>query len=374
MNAQPVETRVLHVLGPLRPSGMERMLVSAARHFRDENIVNIVLGQGDDHPFCKELEAAGYGVRIVRSVGRSWRDVRQLRRIVRQEAIEVIHIHTEANYLRTAFACRFALGTRGTMVRTIHSIFDATGVWRTKRFLQSLVADRLMSSVIAPSPDVADNERKIGRHPKVIYNWVDDRLFEIRDARDNAEMPINEVPLGLIVGNCSPVKHHELALRALESSTHRIIHLGDERYASEEELAILERLDIDGRVVGRGSRAPDDALRQSDYFMMPSRREGMSVALAEALVAGVPSLVNDAPGLRWAQGMDGVHMLPEDELAWFNAVADWQAEVSRIRPLSIDFSAYRGAGEYADVYRAITVRTLAATRVGPKPSEMRGEG
>jgi glycosyltransferase involved in cell wall biosynthesis len=347
--SEPV--KVLHVLGPLRPSGMERMLASAASHFRHENITNIILGQGDDHPFADELRASGYDVLIVNSVARSWEGAWALRKLVRELSVDVIHIHTEGNYLRTALACRWALGRRGGLVRTVHSIFDAKGIWHVKRLIQAIFADRLLSTLIAPSPDVAANEGKLGRRARVVYNWVDDRFFALREARENRVGTINEHPLALIVGNCSDIKHHELALRALASTTHSLIHLGDERGASPEELALLQGLEHDGRLLGRGVHSPDAALRRADYFMMPSRHEGMPVALAEALVAGVPALVNDAPGLRWAGKMKSVCVLPSDQYAWNSSLENWRSDTTDGGPLPIDFSAARGARQYADLYR-----------------------
>jgi glycosyltransferase involved in cell wall biosynthesis len=353
-HTEPV--KVLHVLGPLKPSGMERMLASAASHFRDENITNIILGQGNHHPFADELRASGYDVRIVNSVGTSWGDMWALRKLVRELAIDVIHIHTEANYLRNAIACRTALGARGGLIRTVHSVFDARGLWRIKRLIQASVADRLLSSLIAPSPDVAANESKLGRRARVVYNWVDDRFFAMSEARGDRARTVDDTPLALIVGNCSEIKNHELALRALSTSTHLLIHLGDESGASAEELALLQDLDKDGRLLLRGVHSPDAALRRADYFMMPSRHEGMGVALAEALVAGLPALVSDVPGLGWARGMNGVSILAENEKAWVISLESWQNETASTESLAIDFSAARGAHEYADLYRTASHR------------------
>lgn len=368
MKTEAVQVKVLHVLGPLRPSGMERMLASAASHFRDENIVTIVLGQGDYHPFADELRASGCEVRILPAVGASWSGARALRTLVRELAVDVIHIHTEGNYLRTALACRMALGAQGRLVRTVLSVFDARGSWFVKRWLQALIADRMVSALIAPSPDVATNERKIGRKARVIYNWVDDRFFAISEERRKRVRAAGDAPLAVIVGNCSEIKHHELALHALMRTTHRLIHLGDERGASAEELALLHELESDGRLVGRGVHPPDAALRRADYFMMPSRHEGMSVALAEALVAGVPALVNDVPGQRWASQLGGVSVLREDEHAWISALEGWQNGDASVGPIAIDFSAARGAREYAELYRRIGRSGIAASVSNPTPT------
>lgn len=329
------------------------MLVTAAAYFRTENISSIVVGQGSHHPFAVELRAAGYEVHVLDSVGSSLASALAFRRLVRELDVDVVHIHTEGNYLRTAIVARWALGRRGAIVRTIHSVFNAEGVWRVRRFLQAIVADRLLGALIAPSPDVAAHEQSMLRHPEVIFNWVDDEIYAIREVRRSKNSLSDSVPTALLVGNCSAIKHHELALEAVSESNHNVMHLGDERYASPEELALLDSLERSGRVALRGVYSPHQALGCADYFIISSRHEGMSVALAEAIVAGVPSLVNDVQGLQWARQIDGVSMVSDDAGAWLSAITGWQpSQPDHGRPAP-DLSASRGAREYASVYRRV---------------------
>jgi glycosyltransferase involved in cell wall biosynthesis len=349
MSPQLLPIVVLHLLGPLRPSGMERMLVSAASHFRSENVTSVILGQGPDHPYADELRAAGYDVRIMPAVGDSLRSALALRSLAKDLNVDVIHIHTEGNYLRTALASRLAVGWRGRVVRTIHNVFDAKGFWKLSRIVQSILADRLLSALVAPSPDVAENEKSIGRNAQVIFNWVDDRLYSIKETRKSRE---RGAPLALIVGNCSQIKHHELALLALQNTHYNLIHLGDEVGASDEERTLLEELAVAGRMVGRGAMPPDFALKQADYFLMPSRHEGMPVALAEALVAGVPAFVTNVPGLKWASGFPGVTVLSESQRDWEAALSVPVHVSVQNEVLPIDFGAARGAKEYAQIYRS----------------------
>jgi glycosyltransferase involved in cell wall biosynthesis len=346
-----VTIKVLHLLGPLRPSGMERMLLTAAEYFHKEGISSIVVGQGPDHSYEGELRSAGYDVRTLDAVGTSAASASALRQLVRELDVDVVHIHTEGNYLRTALAARWALGRKGSIVRTVHSVFNAKGLWRLTRFLQAFVADRLLSALIVPSPDVAAIERSMRRKSQIIFNWVDDRLYSIPALRRSIGNPSDEPPLALIVGNCSTIKHHELALQAVRVANHKVIHLGDEKDASPEELALLEALEQSGQLIERGVKSPYHALSRASYFMIPSRHEGMSVALAEAIVADVPALVNDVQGLQWASQIGGVMMVHDNAPAWSKAVMDWQQGNDDGLFSAPNLSASRGAREYADVYR-----------------------
>lgn len=349
-----MNVKVLHILGPLRPSGMERMLLSGSRYFKEQGVSSWVLGQGAEHPFQSELESAGYKVQTCSSAARSWNDFLRLRKFVQEVEFDVIHIHTEGNYLRTVLASRFALGRHGSIVRTVHNVFAAGGMWRLRRLLQGLVADRFVRILIAPSPDVAENEKANLRRMKVIYNWVDDSFLPLRNLRAKNSLSGQTAPKALIVGNCSRIKNHEQALGAVCDSDHLLIHLGDERESSAAEREMLDELQNSNRLVRRGVQQPLMALMEADCFLMSSRHEGMPVALAEALVAGVPAVVSDAPGLRWSRGLEGVIMLPDDDAAWTNALMTRAYAVANGTPAPMpDFSASRGAHRYAEVYRSL---------------------
>lgn len=332
---------------------MERMLTTAAEPFLTEDIENIVVGQGTDHTFRPQLEEAGYVVYGVPPLVRIVDSARYLKEIVQRHDVDVIHIHTEGNYLRTTIAARLALGKRGALVRTIHSIFDARGRWYWRRRVQATLADLLVASVVVPSPDVAENERKFGRsNVRLILNWVDPRFFALRERRQRAEGSLGP-PIAVIVGNCSPIKQHELALGPIMSAGHLVWHVGDESGANPGERTLLDQFEDAGRLISRGTQAPDRALAEADYFVFPSSHEGMGVALAEAIAAGVPAFVNDVPGVQWARGLMNVVFVTDTESAWRGAILSWPLsektkEGTRESP---NLSASRGARQYAEIYR-----------------------
>ncbi|WIB00732.1 glycosyltransferase [Curtobacterium sp. MCBA15_012] len=328
---------------------MERMLVSAAPHFTAQGIDSMVVGLGSEHPFAEELRRAGYDVSTLRTDKNSLRAARQIRDLLVEKQVDVVHIHPEANYLRNVLAARWAIGANGSIIRTVHSIFPARGKWWLSRFVQAAVADRFVYCVVAPSPDVQVYERRIGRATTLVMNWVDDRMFTLRAERAAQQRSVERRPVGLLLGNCGQVKNHSQAISASLAAGHDLIHVGDERDADEYEVRQLNSLDANGQLRARGPSTPDRALLEADYLMIPSIREGMSVALAEGLTVGLPAIVNDAPGLRWAASIPGVQVVSGE--------AQWSAEVSAISvgssagPVDYDFSAARGARDYARLYR-----------------------
>lgn len=332
--------RVIHVLGPLRPSGMERMLVAAAPYFA-EKAESIVIGQGPENPFASELQSNGYDVRIVPPI-RSARGMLALSSLFRMSAPDVVHIHSESAFLFSVLCSRL-WAPRARIVRTVHSIFLPRGWAYFSRTLQALLADRLVDRFIAPSPEVATNELRWNRSCRTIFNWVSDSFYSVQDRQQ-------EMNLALLVGNCSSVKNHELALRALTKTNLKIAHVGSERGASTQEQALLDQLDNSGRLVHRGAADPLPFLLRASVYLLPSRAEGMGVSLAEALCVGVSSIVADVVGLRWAKGLPGVRHIPNNEENWIEALTESSNERATSHLPVPDFRAERGTREYLKVY------------------------
>jgi glycosyltransferase involved in cell wall biosynthesis len=91
-----------------------------------------------------------------------------------------------------------------------------------------------------------------------------------------------------------------------------LIGEGPERAQLEARIA---RLGLGGSVELPGLASdPSLILRDSDLFVLPSREEGMSIALLEAMALGIPSVASAIPG-NLALLTDGVHgrIAPPDD-------------------------------------------------------------
>lgn len=345
--------KVLHLMGPLRPSGMERMFLSAATHFKRAGVDAVIVGQGGDHPFAPQLVAAGYRVETIPSI-KSPTGAKAWAAALRAEQPDVTHIHPEGAFAVSALVAKATL-PRTPIVRTVHNVFTPTGKAELSRRLQGFAADRVVREFIAVSPDVQENERAFKRDARLIFNWVDDAYFKAREQRT---APIGR-PAAVIVGNSSPIKNHGLALHAVLMSGMDLYFHGDESGASREEVGILNELQAAGRLRHRGTSDPTPSLLRGSVFLMPSRHEGMSIALSEALVIGLPAILMEAPGSGWAANFPDVTVLPENQGAWNDAVkaAEESAHVIHapsISEMPVDLSPKRGVTEYIDLYHMIT--------------------
>lgn len=344
---------VAHLLGSLRPSGMERMLVSAADYWRGGARSHLVIGQGPDHPFKDALEESGYRVVTIPTI-KTLSGWRALRRLLVDEAPETFHIHTEAAFISSVLAA--SLASTSSTVRTVHNIFPVTGKRSWSRRLQARFADRRVGALVAPSADVADNEEMIGRHCRVVMNWVAPEFLSLRCEDSQG--------FALIVGNASRIKNHALALEAVLNSGTSLAYVGDLSGASTKEIALLDALQSEGRLIHRGPADPRPWFATAGVFLMPSLHEGMGVALAEALTVGLPSIVSDVPGLRWASALNGVTTLPLDVDQWTKAIPlalSAGRDLTRTRP---NFSPARGALDYELIYEDVVDMGRSGIRPG----------
>lgn len=346
--------RVVHLMGPLRASGMERMFISAAPYFSALGVDSTIVGQGPSHPFRPDLEAGGYRVRIIEPI-KSLRGLSSWSELLRESAPDVVHIHTEEAFVASIRVAHHAAPT-ARIVRTFHSYFEASGWWAVKRRLQAHLSDHLVETFVALSPDMAEHERAFGRHCEVIPNWVDDHFLT---------GSINSPTSGgiLLVGNCEPVKRHESVLLCALRNEWPIAHVGDEASASPRERQQLDQLQERGLLTWRGTGNPRAHMRDARLFVMPSEREGYPVSLAEAIAMGMSCLVSEARGFAWAGGYPLVASVKgRDAAAWEAAIRRTLAvdpastlRTEQRRMALSRLAARTGAEKYAVIYRGGTL-------------------
>ena len=294
--------RVLQVSSARAFGGGERHLADLARglHERGHELL-VALREGS--PLLERLSFL-HGPNVYTLPLRNSLDLGsalKLARIARGRKVDIIHAHVARDYVPASVAARRA---PSRLVITRHVLFPLS---RAHRLALSNV-----SRVIAVSEPVARALRaqKIFEEERlrVVENGVDLARFERARAEAGRDTPDGLLRVG-IVGELSEVKGQSEFVRAAalvnEEFGGRVEFLivGDDHSRGGEYrahvLRLIEELGMKGRV--RLLERVEDVSRvvvKLDLLVSASRSEAFGLAMAEALVCGVPVVATATEGAR----------------------------------------------------------------------------
>lgn len=189
-------------------------------------------------------------------------------------------------------------------------------IWGARWMLDKL---KQADCVVVLNRQVAEEMRQVGVQSKRIVhipNGIDAKQLERKvDYRLGHKITVAHV------GRLHPQKGVDVLLsafqearRALPQFSWELKLVGTGRQQSELE-GIARRLAIDPAVQFLGQvDDPFPVLYQSDIFVLPSRSEGISNALLEAMASGLPCIATDIPGNNEVitQREDGLLVQPDD--------------------------------------------------------------
>jgi glycosyltransferase involved in cell wall biosynthesis len=290
----------------------------------------------DRGELAKEVDAMGIPLHVLGLMQRKRFDlqaVSKLRKLIRERGIDLVHCHLyHANlYGRLAAWCE--------KVPAIASVHNTYSQKKWHRHLINRLLAKFSYCVTVGSLDV---ERDVLKHDHVepdkllcLPNCIDlDRtasLLTAEDAKAQLEFdPANRVIA--TVGRMEAQKGHLILLDAFarlreshsdNASSLRLLIIGDGRLRAKTELE-AERLGIANFCRFPGSiENLGDIYRAVDLFVMPSLWEGLSLAMLEAMAAGLPIVATDVGGARDVLGDNqrGVLVPPGDAEALTLALA-----------------------------------------------------
>ena len=241
--------------------------------------------------------------------------------IARREKADIIHAHSRVSQLAAAIASRI---TGIAYVTTCHGYF----LVRSRKLI-----DTWGRRVIAISDAVSEHlSRDLGvgsDRIRVVYSGVDIEKYSRRHSKEERDglkrsIGLKDGPIVGTIGRLSPVKGQEFFIRAFAKVVARkkdaqALIVGDGQ--DENMLKALSReLGIEGSVnfagTSQDTRAP---LSIIDIFVLPSVKEGLGLALLEALAAGKPCVASKIGGIPdiIQDGTNGIltHVGASDQIA-----------------------------------------------------------
>ncbi len=323
--------RVLELLTTSTPGGGPRQVYDLVRHLPSDEF-EVVVGAPRDGPYFARFRDLGLTVAEVGANRLSVRALIATCRLVRRLGVQVVHSHGKGAGLYGRLAARWA-GVPA--VYTFHGLHYESYSPRLARLYLDL--ERWLSRRTRTVINVSATQAAEGlalrlfepRQSAPVVNGVD---FDEQD-RVVARSPLTREGFGLAPGTFvlgtvarfDPVKRLDTLVGALESLNRRGVSLllvgGGPEAERLHRLVAVARLD--GRVIFAGWL--DDAARVYpviDLYVSASQKEGLPLAVLEAMGAGLAVVATDVPGHRDVvrEGETGLLVPPEDARALAAAV------------------------------------------------------
>jgi glycosyltransferase involved in cell wall biosynthesis len=305
--------RILELRSVLGTGGgpEKTILLGAAQADRDAFDVTVAyIRDRRDGVFSMDRRAAEAGVDYVEVVERhsfDWKIWPQLKRLIKDRQIDIIHAH---EHKTDVLALLLSRSTGAIPLSTAHGWSGRT---RRDRLLYYPMDKRILARfprVIAVSTKIKEELVRHGADPgriEVILNAVDTSSFrrspdERVAVRASLALDNSDFVIGA-VGRLERVKRFDLLLEAFavvvrQHVNARLIIVGDGSLRAEL-LACAERLGLSGAVRWLGHRDDIPQLYQAfDLLVQASETEGTPNAVLEAMATEVPLVATDVGGTR----------------------------------------------------------------------------
>ena len=215
--------------------------------------------------------------------------LREIRTTVRKNDIDIVHSHL----FRSTLLSRVAKPRNVKLVSTYHSKLhcsDNEYFSRKQLWADRLTFRRKYFTIYVSEPVkkcIAEPLGIKGNH-MVLPNFANPKFNSI------ATRPSSNGLRLISVGHLRPQKNHSLTVQALGELNDLDISVDIFGSGPDEEILSKQIAELKARVVLKGTQEISSELFSSyDAFLMPSKNEGMPIALLEALAAGMPCIVSD---------------------------------------------------------------------------------
>jgi len=363
---------VVHVIDNLSIGGAERLVVLLASAQRRLGLEAEVCALTDPTPLAATL--ADHGVpfnRLHPGSSNDPRAVTRLWRFFRSTRPDIVHTHLFYADVFGRIAARLARVP--IVVSTEHSTDPSRMSLRRRASIRGTAP--LVSRVVAVSGAVeVAIRRRAGisaAKVEVIPNGIEVERWTGAAPADRRSLGVepDAVLLG-VVGRLDAAKAHDVLIDAVAAwgdPSVRVVVVGDGPLRAELEARAASR-GVGERFLWLGVRSDVPAILAAlDIYVQPSRFEGHSMALLEAMASGCACVTSDVPEIEAVLGTAGVRSRTGDARSLATELARLAADPDERRRLGAEarrracrFSIETSAERYADLYaRLASERGLA---------------
>lgn len=312
----------LHLVQSLGVGGAEILLLHYLKSLGTNNINHYVYCFGDYGPVKEKIENLGIAVYMGPKRGKVNNPItfikkllvliRDLKKFVKKNEIQIIQAHLQhANQLGVFIGKLSGIPSFPTVHNT-SSFEDKRSKFNPRfyfiKFVDAIVY-RIAYKIIAVSKEIKDiikakfklDDSKIIILKNGIY--IDDLNGKSNNCRINYGRKTNLLKI-IGVGSLTYQKAFEVLIEATAYLVEKkfenvLVRIAGDGPEKKKLLAYISKFGLEEHVKLLGIR--DDImslLKNSDIFVIPSRHEGLSIAMIEAMACGLPIIAADVPGLK----------------------------------------------------------------------------
>lgn len=304
--SSPVPPALCYVVNSLNPGGTEKLVVEMSCAFSREYSVEVIC-LDEPGTWAGELREKGVPVHALwRQPGWDLSMATRLSRHFSRQNTSIVHAHQCTAWFYSALARLWTPGPR--LLLEEHGRFYPEVENRARALINRLLIRKLTHRFVAVSHDIATRLQRYegldADEIDVIYNGVAPaRLLTPGDrAALRAQLGFSDTDFVVgTVGRFDPIKNLPMLVASLEAAAQEVpavrgLLIGDGPVFAELQ-GLLQRQGLEKYVRLTGYRSDARLLAQClDLFVLTSFSEGTSMALLEAMAAGVPVAVTEVGG------------------------------------------------------------------------------
>jgi glycosyltransferase involved in cell wall biosynthesis len=304
----------LHLLDSLNRGGAETLALDVCRNARANGLDLTFAATGGGELEDDFRRSGAHFVRLSRRAPLDPKLVGQLRRLIAEREVEVVHCHQAVEALHAYLATRGC----GGRVKRVLSFHLCTSDAKNRLALKFL-APRMDTNVAVSRELLACLGEEGGfataENFRVVYNGVAAARLQATEGasdlllRSELKLPEGDLLLGMVGNFYADARKDQLTVCRALSNVFRRVPRAHFAFAGgwagdgatriyQECVNYCREQGISNRVHFLGQRADvADILRALDIFVFSSRKDSFGVAVVEAMLAGVPSVVSDIGAL-----------------------------------------------------------------------------
>lgn len=298
--------KILQIINSLGTGGAEKLLLDTIPIYRKLGIeMDILILWNNNHQFTQKLIDLNCCKVYVLKQSTNVKDVYnplnilKIRKVLKNYDVAHIHLFPAQYFVPIA-----NIGLNKKLIFTEHNtsnkriknkFFKPLEQWCYARY-------KKLICITSEIKEIYDNYLQLGFKSIVINNGVD--LLKIKEAK----------PLDKIISNASfskdtiiiqisafrEQKDQDTVVKCLQylPENFKVIFVGD-GFRKNEVVALSKKLGVNDRILFLGQRMDvPQLLKSSDYVVLSTKYEGLSLASVEGLASGKPFLATNVPGLK----------------------------------------------------------------------------